>query len=176
MSNRDGEIAQVPKGIYQHFKGAYYHVMELATHSETEEPLVVYRALYGEKGVWARPLSMFVETVERNGESKPRFAYLDPQTQVLEVAILNVKPGREAEFQHAFARAERIIQDTKGYISHQLQRCVENGSRYILLVDWQTLEDHEQGFRKSEPYNTWKALLHDFYDPFPTVEHYQNID
>lgn len=149
--------------------------MDVATHSETEDAMVIYRALYGDKGVWARPLSMFIETVEINGERAPRFKYLDPQTQVLEVAILDVKSGREVDFQNAFAQAEPIIRDTKGYISHQLQRCVENTSRYILLVDWQTLDDHEQGFRKSEAYSEWKSLLHDFYHPFPIVEHYQHI-
>ncbi len=170
-----GNSLDIPVGLYQHFKGAYYHVMEVARHSETQEPLVIYRALYGEKGVWARPLSMFTETIEKDGVSIPRFAYLDPQTQVLEVAVLDVKSGRELEFQGAFAQAEPIIRDTKGYISHELKRCLERSSRYILLVNWQTLDDHEKGFRQSEPYAKWKALLHDFYDPFPTVEHYKMI-
>ena len=176
MNDKINSSLPIAKGLYQHFKGAYYLVMDIAMHSETEEILVVYRALYGEKGVWARPLSMFQETVQFNGKTQPRFKYLDPQTQVLEVAILNVKPGRESDFETAFVQAQTIIRDTKGYISHQLQACVENPSRYILLVDWQTLDDHEQGFRKSEVYKTWKALLHDFYDPFPTVEHYQHIN
>ena len=175
MSKERSQSSVVANGLYQHFKGAYYLVMDVATHSETEDAMVIYRALYGDRGVWARPLSMFIETVEVNGESAPRFKYLDPQTQVLEVAILDVKSGREVDFQNAFAQAEPIIRDTKGYISHQLQRCVENTSRYILLVDWQTLDDHEQGFRKSEVYSEWKSLLHDFYHPFPIVEHYQHI-
>jgi heme-degrading monooxygenase HmoA len=62
-----------------------------------------------------------------------------------------------------------------GYISHQLQRCMENRSRYILLVNWMTLEDHTVGFRDSQEYQEWKHLLHHFYDPFPTVEHYETI-
>lgn len=176
MNDKKGGSSVITKGLYQHFKGAYYLVMDVATHSESEDSLVIYRALYGDKGVWARPLSMFIEAVELNGESQPRFKYLDPQTQVLEVAILDVKPGRESEFQAAFAQAQTIIRDTKGYISHQLQVCVENASRYILMVDWQTLDDYEQGFRTSDAYKTWKALLHDFYEPFPTVEHYQHIN
>ena len=94
---------------------------------------------------------------------------------ILEVAILDVKPNLEAEFEQNFAKAQTIISSMKGYISHQLQRCIENPSRYILLVNWQTLEDHEQGFRQSAQYQEWKALLHHFYDPFPTVEHYQNV-
>ena len=61
----------------------------------------------------------------------------------------------------------------KGYISHQLQRCIEKENRYILLVNWETLEDHTVGFRSSDEYQEWKKLLHHFYDPFPTVEHYE---
>lgn len=60
-------------GIYQHYKGNFYQVLHLAKHSETAEVLVVYRALYGEYGVWVRPLTMFCETVNIAGEAKPRF-------------------------------------------------------------------------------------------------------
>lgn len=72
------------QGIYQHFKGAHYEVLELARHSETEEWLVIYRPLYGERGIWARPLSMFTESVERDGEVKPRFRYLAESKAALE--------------------------------------------------------------------------------------------
>ncbi|WP_394192429.1 DUF1653 domain-containing protein [Pseudoalteromonas atlantica] len=63
-------------GLYQHYKGPQYKVLYVATHSETQEPLVIYQALYGEHGMWARPLSMFLETVEKDGQIIPRFAYL----------------------------------------------------------------------------------------------------
>jgi len=63
-------------GVYRHYKGAEYWVERVVKHSETEEALVVYQALYGEFGWWARPLSMFVESVEINGESIPRFEWL----------------------------------------------------------------------------------------------------
>jgi heme-degrading monooxygenase HmoA len=92
---------------------------------------------------------------------------------ILEVAILDVKPGLEHDFLAAFAKAQAIIASMTGYISHQLKRCLENSSRFILLVQWQKLEDHTEGFRKSEEYKEWKSLLHHFYDPFPTVEHYE---
>jgi len=94
---------------------------------------------------------------------------------ILEVATLNVIKGNEAEFEAAFRKASAIISSMDGYISHQLQRCLENQSRYILLVNWQTLEAHTIGFRGSAPYKEWKALLHHFYDPFPTVEHYELV-
>jgi heme-degrading monooxygenase HmoA len=91
---------------------------------------------------------------------------------ILEVAILNIRPGEEAAFEAAFRLAVRILANARGYISHELRRCLEHSTRYILLVQWQTLEDHTIGFRGSPQYQEWKALLHHFYDPFPTVEHY----
>ena len=68
-----------------------------------------------------------------------------------------------------------IIAVMPGYISHELQYCLENCDRYILLVRWQQLEDHTVGFRQSPEYQEWRSLLHHFYDPFPTVEHYQMV-
>jgi len=91
---------------------------------------------------------------------------------ILEVAILDVISGKEKEFQAAFQQASPIIAGMKGYVSHQLQQCIEKENRYILLVNWETLEDHTIGFRGSEEYQEWKKLLHHFYDPFPNVEHY----
>jgi heme-degrading monooxygenase HmoA len=91
---------------------------------------------------------------------------------ILEVAILQVSPGLSEEFESAFRVASGIISSMSGYIHHELQRCLEVENKYILLVKWETLEDHTIGFRGSEPYQQWKALLHHFYDPFPTVEHY----
>jgi heme-degrading monooxygenase HmoA len=92
---------------------------------------------------------------------------------ILEVAILDVKPGLEHDFLSAFEKAQHIISKIAGYISHQLKRCMENSSRFILLVEWQKLSDHTEGFRKSEEYKEWKSLLHHFYAPFPSVEHYE---
>ena len=94
---------------------------------------------------------------------------------ILEVAILDISPGQESEFQAAFANASPIISALQGYVCHQLQRCVEKQNRYILLVNWEKLEDHTIGFRGSEGYQEWKKLLHHFYDPFPTVEHYEVV-
>jgi heme-degrading monooxygenase HmoA len=92
---------------------------------------------------------------------------------ILEAAILDVIPGRETEFESAFAKASPIITGMGGYISHQLQHCIEAPNRFLLLVQWETLEAHTVGFRGSLEYQEWRKLLHHFYDPFPTVQHYE---
>ena len=92
---------------------------------------------------------------------------------ILEIAILNIKKGLSESFENSFKQAESIISSMKGYISHQLKKCIEEDDKYILLVNWETIEDHEIGFRESDKYKTWKDLLHRFYEPFPTVEHYK---
>lgn len=94
---------------------------------------------------------------------------------ILEVAILDIKPGSREEFEDAFKTASTIIAAMSSYTSHELQRCLEITNRYILLVRWQSLEDHTIGFRESPEYQRWRALLHRFYDPFPTVEHYEPV-
>ncbi|MBE9190194.1 antibiotic biosynthesis monooxygenase [Gloeocapsopsis crepidinum LEGE 06123] len=94
---------------------------------------------------------------------------------ILEVAILDIKPGLAVEFETAFKTALTIIASMPGYSSHELQRCLETTNRYILLVRWQKLEDHIVGFRQSPEYQEWRSLLHHFYEPFPTVEHYEIV-
>jgi heme-degrading monooxygenase HmoA len=94
---------------------------------------------------------------------------------VLEMAVLNVRVGQEPDFEAAFRKARSIIASSRGYIGHQLQRCLEKPGQYLLLVHWQNVEDHTQGFRQSEAYAEWKKQLHHFYDPFPTVEHYVEV-
>ena len=94
---------------------------------------------------------------------------------ILEVAILNVREGLQREFEAAFVQASPIIASMPGYVSHQLQRCVETPNRYVLLAQWTSLEAHTIGFRGSPEYQRWKELLHHFYDPFPTVEHYELV-
>ena len=83
---------------------------------------------------------------------------------ILEIAQLQVKPGQGAEFQTAFNLAH-----------HELQRCIERTEHYMLLVRWESIEHHEEGFRKSAEYQEWRKLLHHFYDPFPTVLHYEQV-
>ena len=95
---------------------------------------------------------------------------------ILEVAMLNVITGEERAFEAAFAEAAAIIASMDGYLDHELQRCVEDRSKYLLLVRWRALEDHTEGFRGSPQYERWRALLHHFYDPFPTVEHFEVVE
>jgi heme-degrading monooxygenase HmoA len=94
---------------------------------------------------------------------------------ILEVATLNVIPGQEDEFEAAFGKAQAIIASMPGYLSHQLHRCIEQSGRYLLLVNWETVADHTEGFRHSAQYQKWRALLHHFYHPFPDVQHYEAI-
>lgn len=94
---------------------------------------------------------------------------------ILEVAILNVKSGQEKQFETDFATAGQYIGSIKGYVKHSLGKCLEQKNKYILLVDWENLEDHTIGFRQSSAYLKWKTILHHYYEPFPTVEHYETI-
>ena len=94
---------------------------------------------------------------------------------ILEVAVLDIKPGLAPEFETTFKTASAIIATMPGYFSHELQRCIGKANRYILLVRWQTLEDHTIGFRQSFQYQEWRSLLHHFYEPFPVVEHYAAV-
>jgi hypothetical protein len=71
-------------GVYRHYKGALYKVLHVARHSETEEELVVYQALYGERGIWVRPLAMFTETVDHGNRLIPRFCFVDQQQEKLD--------------------------------------------------------------------------------------------
>lgn len=95
---------------------------------------------------------------------------------ILEVALLEVIPGKKAAFEQDFAKAGVYISSIKGYIRHSIRKCLEQPNKYILLVEWETLEDHTVGFRQSAAYLEWKKLLHHYYDPFPVVEHFAAID
>ena len=94
---------------------------------------------------------------------------------ILEAAMLQVRPGTEGAFEGAFRQASPIIASMDGHVSHELHRCLETAGRYLLLVRWQTLEDHTVGFRQSPAYDEWRSLLHHFYEPFPTVEHFAAV-
>jgi heme-degrading monooxygenase HmoA len=94
---------------------------------------------------------------------------------ILEAALLQVRAGESRAFEAAFGEARRIISSMPGYRSHELQRCLEREGQYLLLVRWDSVAAHEEGFRKSPQYQQWRQLLHHFYDPFPSVFHYEQI-
>jgi len=98
-----------------------------------------------------------------------------PSSAVLEVAVLDVRPGESTAFEAAFEEARAILASMPGHEGHELRRCTEAPDRYLLLVGWTDLESHTRGFRGSPEYRRWQALLHHFYDPFPTVEHYTPV-
>lgn len=95
---------------------------------------------------------------------------------ILEAAMLYVKEEQEEAFETSFRQASSIISSMPGYLTHQLQRCLEVKGKYLLLVQWQTLADHTIGFRTSAEYQAWKQLLHHYYEPFPIVEHFEQVD
>jgi len=95
---------------------------------------------------------------------------------IREHALLNVREGQEGAFEEAFTAARPLIASQPGFVSLSLERCIEVSDRYLLLVEWERLEDHTEGFRASPEYQRWRELLHHFYEPFPTVEHYEPVD
>ncbi len=94
---------------------------------------------------------------------------------ILEVAVLNVRPSQESAFEAAMRTALPLIEATSGFSGLNLRRSIETPNRYLLTVSWATVEDHTVGFRQSDRYPQWRALLHHFYDPFPIVEHYADV-
>jgi len=94
---------------------------------------------------------------------------------ILELAILYIKDELANQFEKDFGKAGKYISSIKGYAGHTLQKCIEQKNKYILLVNWETLDAHTIGFRESSQYREWKKLLHHYYDPFPIVEHYETV-
>jgi heme-degrading monooxygenase HmoA len=94
---------------------------------------------------------------------------------ILEHAVLDVRVGEERDFEAAFREAVELIATADGFVALRLERCLETPNRYLLLVEWQSLGDHVEGFRKAADYARWAALLHRFYEPFPIVEHYESV-
>jgi len=94
---------------------------------------------------------------------------------IVEQALLPVKPGSEPAFELAFDQAKAIISSSPGFRGLTLSRGIERPATYLLLVEWDRLEDHTEGFRGSAAYAEWRSLLHHFYDPFPLVEHFDQV-
>lgn len=94
---------------------------------------------------------------------------------ITKIAMLQVKKELVTEFEKDFRKASNYISTIDGYIKHTLQKCLEDSSKYVLIVEWKTLEDHTIGFRTSNNYQLWKEALHHYYDPFPIVEHFKTV-
>jgi heme-degrading monooxygenase HmoA len=95
---------------------------------------------------------------------------------ITEIAQLQVKPGQAADFERDFAAASVYIRRIDGYVAHELQRCLEDDHRYVVLIQWTTLEAHLEGFRQSPEFLEWKRLLHRHYELSPTVEHFNRVE
>ena len=94
---------------------------------------------------------------------------------ITEHAILEVIPGQEDTFVDSMDKAKALIAGSPGFISLRVERCLERPSCFLLLVEWDSLEDHTEGFRGSAAYQDWRDALHHFYDPFPVVEHFEAV-
>jgi heme-degrading monooxygenase HmoA len=94
---------------------------------------------------------------------------------IREHAVLPVIPGQEQAFEAALQEALPLIAGSPGFVRLSVSRGVESPSSYLLLVEWESLEAHTEGFRGSPEYQQWRDLLHHFYDPFPVVEHFAQV-
>lgn len=95
---------------------------------------------------------------------------------ILEHGVLSVRPGEEAQFEAAFTEARSLISCQPGFLRLSLSRSIESPNLYLLLVEWETVEAHTEGFRKSPQFEQWRALLHGFYEPKPVIEHFVAVD
>lgn len=95
---------------------------------------------------------------------------------ILEHALLPVRPDEGAAFEAAFAEAKSLIIGSPGCRRVEISRCLERPDGYLLLVEWDSLEAHTEGFRGSPAFTRWRELLHHFYDPAPVVEHFTRVD
>lgn len=94
---------------------------------------------------------------------------------IFEHAILMVEPGREQEFEAAFAAAPDVFAQAEGCHGAELRRCVETPSRYVLIVGWDTVEAHTEGFRGSPLFTAWREIVGGFFASPPEVEHYSVV-
>ena len=94
---------------------------------------------------------------------------------VLELAHIQIKEGQNEQFEANLKKAQEVLRQAKGYQGHQFQQCVEEPQQYILLITWESLEAHTEGFRKSELFKEWRALIGDFFAGPPQVLHYTKV-
>jgi heme-degrading monooxygenase HmoA len=94
---------------------------------------------------------------------------------ILEAAMLKVHAGQESAFEAAMRQAAPVIASSSGYLGHELRRCMETPGRYLLLVQWETLEAHTVGFRQSPAFTKWREIIGGFFAEPPVVEHYEGV-
>mgnify|MGYP003507357832 FL=1 len=93
---------------------------------------------------------------------------------IIEHALLQVRPGEEAAFEAAMAKARPLIAASPGFQGIEVRPAIEKPGLYLLLVRWDSIAHHRDGFRKSDRYEQWRALLHPFYDPMPSVDYFED--
>jgi heme-degrading monooxygenase HmoA len=94
---------------------------------------------------------------------------------ILEHALLKVRDGEEAEFEAAMFEAKPLIAASPGFLGIEVRRAMEQPGLYLLLVQWESIAHHRDGFRNSDRYRKWPGLLHRFYDPMPRVDYFGEI-
>jgi heme-degrading monooxygenase HmoA len=94
---------------------------------------------------------------------------------ILELATIDIQKGKNSEFELNLLQAKKVISQAKGFQSIEVQRCIEVENRYVLFIYWETLEDHTIGFRNSELFTAWRALIGSFFKNPPLVQHYNSI-
>jgi heme-degrading monooxygenase HmoA len=94
---------------------------------------------------------------------------------IVELAQLTISPGREADFEAVFPAAITLIAGSRGYLAHELRRSIETPNRYVLRVEWTTLEDHTVGFRGSQAFVQWRERVGPFFAAPPVAEHFQPV-
>jgi heme-degrading monooxygenase HmoA len=91
---------------------------------------------------------------------------------ILELATIDIKQGQNEGFEVALEAAKDVIAQSKGFVSINVKKCIEQNNRYVLLITWQTLEDHTVGFRESVLFKEWRALIGPFFENPPLIQHY----
>lgn len=94
---------------------------------------------------------------------------------ILELATIDIKAKQCAEFEAALVKAQEVLVTAKGYVSHEFKRCIEQENRYILLITWETLEDHTVGFRESDLFQRWRIIIGPYFDKAPVVQHFAAV-
>jgi heme-degrading monooxygenase HmoA len=94
---------------------------------------------------------------------------------ILELATIAITPGTNADFERNLERAQLVLRQSPGYISHEFQHCIEDADRYVLLIRWETLEAHTVGFRESDLFVQWRALIGPYFAHPPVVQHFKVV-